>query len=104
MVMQCFSKYLKPTKQGKNCCKYRSEQCASAFFPKFIIPAQRQLDICPLTGPESKSQTMTALEIDMIGGCLIEINVTSPTGLQELARFDGIHLARNVWDAIEGRR
>ena|GEM_PF-5547786 len=47
---------------------------------------------------------MTALEIDMIGGCLIEINVTSPTGLQELARFDGIHLARNVWDAIEGRR
>jgi glutathione synthase len=33
-----------------------------------------------------------------------EINVTSPTGLQELARFDGIHLERNIWDAIEGRR
>ena len=40
----------------------------------------------------------------MIGGYLTEINATSATGLQELARFDNIHLERNIWDAIKGRR
>jgi glutathione synthase len=47
---------------------------------------------------------MIFVGIDVIGGYLTEINVTSPTGLQELARFDGIHLERNIWDAIERRR
>jgi len=42
--------------------------------------------------------------IDVIGGYLTEINVTSPTGLQELARFDGIHLERAIWDVIEEKR
>jgi len=41
--------------------------------------------------------------IDVIGGYLTEINVTSPTGLQEVARFDGRHLEADIWDAIEAR-
>jgi glutathione synthase len=42
--------------------------------------------------------------IDVIGGCLTEINVTSPTGLQEIARFDGTHLEKAIWEAIEAKR
>jgi glutathione synthase len=41
--------------------------------------------------------------IDVIGGFLTEINVTSPTGLQEIARFDGVQLEKAIWEAIEGK-
>jgi glutathione synthase len=41
--------------------------------------------------------------IDVIGGWLTEINVTSPTGLQEIDRFDGVALEARIWDAIEAR-
>jgi len=39
----------------------------------------------------------------VIGNYLTEINVTSPTGLQELQRFDGTNVAELIWDAIEAR-
>ena len=39
----------------------------------------------------------------MIGGYLTEINVTSPTGIQEIDRLDGTCLEALVWDAIEAR-
>jgi glutathione synthase len=42
--------------------------------------------------------------IDVIGDYLTEINVTSPTGIQEINRLDGVSLERQVWDAIEARR
>ena len=35
---------------------------------------------------------------------LTEINVTSPTGIQEIDRFDGVKLEADVWNAIEARR
>ncbi|MBU0796543.1 MAG: glutathione synthase, partial [Alphaproteobacteria bacterium] len=41
--------------------------------------------------------------IDVIGTYLTEINVTSPTGLQEINRFDGVSLEAQIWDAIEGK-
>ncbi|MDF1872735.1 MAG: glutathione synthase, partial [Vannielia sp.] len=41
--------------------------------------------------------------IDVIGEWLTEINVTSPTGIQELERFDGINVAAMIWDAIDAR-
>jgi len=68
------------------------------------VLTERELEICAKIGPELKARGMIFVGIDVIGGYLTEINVTSPTGLQELARFDGIHLERNIWDAIEGRR
>ena len=40
----------------------------------------------------------------MIGEYLTEINVTSPTGIQELERFDGINVAEKIWQAIESKR
>ena len=39
----------------------------------------------------------------MIGGYLTEINVTSPTGIQEIDRLDGTRLEALIWDAIETR-
>jgi glutathione synthase len=64
----------------------------------------REREICARIGPELKARGMIFVGIDVIGGYLTEINVTSPTGLQEIARFDGIHLERAIWDAIEARR
>jgi glutathione synthase len=64
----------------------------------------REREICARIGPELKKRGMIFVGIDVIGGYLTEINVTSPTGLQELARFDGIHLERAIWDAIEAKR
>jgi len=51
-----------------------------------------------------KAQGLIFVGIDVIGDWLTEINVTSPTGLQEIARFDGTNLAGLIWDAIEARR
>lgn len=64
----------------------------------------RELEICRIIGPELKRRGLIFVGIDVIGGYLTEINVTSPTGLQELARFDGIHLERAIWDVIEEKR
>jgi glutathione synthase len=41
--------------------------------------------------------------IDVIGDYLTEINVTSPTGLQEIERFDGTNISALIWDAIEDK-
>ncbi|MBL8831453.1 MAG: glutathione synthase, partial [Rhodospirillales bacterium] len=41
--------------------------------------------------------------IDVIGDYLTEINVTSPTGIQEVKRFDGTDLAASIWNAIESK-
>ena len=47
---------------------------------------------------------MIFVGIDVIGDYLTEINVTSPTGIQECGRFDGTNLSGLIWDAIERRR
>ncbi len=72
--------------------------------PTKTVLTERELEICEKIGPELRARGMIFVGIDVIGGYLTEINVTSPTGLQELARFDGIHLERNIWDAIEAKR
>ena len=41
--------------------------------------------------------------IDVIGNWLTEINVTSPTGIQELERFDGVNIAERIWQVIEDK-
>jgi glutathione synthase len=50
-----------------------------------------------------REQGLVFVGIDVIGGFLTEINVTSPTGIQEIARLDGIDIAPLIWDAIEAR-
>lgn len=63
----------------------------------------RDREICARLGPALRERGLIFVGIDVIGGYLTEINVTSPTGLQEVARFDGVQLERAIWDAIEAR-
>ncbi len=72
--------------------------------PEAAKLTDREREICAAIGPELKARGLIFVGIDVIGGYLTEINVTSPTGLQEIARFDGVQLERAIWDAIEGRR
>ena len=61
----------------------------------------REEEICAKIGPVLREKGLLFTGIDVIDGWLTEINVTSPTGLQELERFDGINGAALIWDAIE---
>ena len=63
----------------------------------------RDREICAAIGPTLREQGMIFVGIDVIGDYLTEINVTSPTGLQEIARFDGVHLEKAIWDRIEAK-
>ncbi|MEL6765735.1 MAG: glutathione synthase [Pseudomonadota bacterium] len=63
----------------------------------------RDREICERLGPVLKAHGLIFVGIDVIGGYLTEINVTSPTGIQELERFSGINAAAAIWDAIEVR-
>ena len=65
---------------------------------------ERELEICAAIGPTLKAQGLLFTGIDVIGGYLTEINVTSPTGLQQIARFDNLNLAAAIWDKIEALR
>ena len=65
---------------------------------------ERDLEICARLGPKLRERGLVFTGIDVIGRWLTEINVTSPTGIQELERFDGVNAAALIWDAIERRR
>ena len=65
--------------------------------------SKRDHEICEALGPVLRAHGLVFVGIDVIGGWLTEINVTSPTGLQEIDRFDGVNLEGQIWDAIEGR-
>ena len=72
--------------------------------PEKIGLTPRDLEICAAIGPVLKEKGQIFVGIDVIGDWLTEINVTSPTGLQELERFDGTNGAALIWLAIEARR
>jgi glutathione synthase len=68
------------------------------------VLTKREQDICAAIGPELSKRGLIFVGIDVIGDYLTEINVTSPTGLQEINRFDNVVLEAQIWDAIEARR
>lgn len=59
------------------------------------------LDICRAIGPDLKKRRQVFVGIDVIGDKLTEVNVTSPTGIQELKRFTGIDAAAIFWDSVQ---
>lgn len=63
----------------------------------------RDAEICAAIGPLLREKGQIFVGIDVIGDYLTEINVTSPTGIQELERFDRVDVAGAIWDAIERR-
>ena len=71
--------------------------------PEQIKMSARDFEICEAIGPALERHGLIFAGIDVIGDYLTEINVTSPTGLQEVNRFDGTSLEVDIWDAIEQR-
>jgi len=71
--------------------------------PEKIGLTDRDLEICATIGPLLREKGQIFVGIDVIGDYLTEINVTSPTGIQELERFDGVNIAEKVWQAIESK-
>ena len=64
----------------------------------------REQEICAAIGPELKKRGLLFVGIDVIGGeWLTEINVTSPTGIVAIDRFNGTDTPAMIWDAIEGK-
>lgn len=59
--------------------------------------------ICDVIGPVLKDRGLVLVGIDVIGDRLTEINVTSPTGVQELKRFSGVDAAALFWNAVDRR-
>lgn len=72
--------------------------------PEKVGLTERDAEICAAIGPLLREKGQIFVGIDVIGDYLTEINVTSPTGIQELERFDGINAAEKIWEAIEARR
>jgi glutathione synthase len=64
----------------------------------------RDHEICAAIGPLLRERGQVFVGIDIIGDWLTEINLTSPTGIQELERFDGVNVAARIWEAVEARR
>ena len=71
--------------------------------PEKVDLTDRDHGICEAIGPLLKEKGQVFVGIDVIGNWLTEINVTSPTGIQELERFDGVNVASQIWEAIEAR-
>ncbi|WP_343080966.1 glutathione synthase [Ostreiculturibacter nitratireducens] len=72
--------------------------------PEKIGLTDRDQEICARIGPLLREKGQIFVGIDVIGDWLTEINVTSPTGIQELERFDGVNAAGKIWEVIEAKR
>ena len=72
--------------------------------PEQVGLTARDLEICAKIGPVLRDNGQVFVGIDVIGDWLTEINVTSPTGIQELERFDGTNTAARIWEVIEAKR
>lgn len=72
--------------------------------PEKVALTDRDREICAAIGPLLREKGQIFVGIDVIGDWLTEINVTSPTGIQELERFDGVNITAKIWEAIEARR
>ncbi|KEO57397.1 glutathione synthase [Thioclava indica] len=72
--------------------------------PEQVALTARDREICATIGPVLREKGQVFVGIDVIGDWLTEINVTSPTGIQELERFDGVNIAAKIWEAIEAKR
>ena len=72
--------------------------------PEATRLTDREREICAIIGPELKKRGLIFVGIDVIGDYLTEINVTSPTGIQELRRFSGVDVSVLLIDWVEDQR
>jgi len=59
------------------------------------------MEICEALSGELKKRELILVGLDIIGNHLTEINVTSPTGIQEISKFNKTNLSSKFWDAVE---
>lgn len=71
--------------------------------PEFVELTPRDHAIAERIGPALRESGIIFAGIDVIGGLLTEINVTSPTCIREIKAFGGPDIGRLIWDAIEAR-
>ncbi len=67
------------------------------------ILTDREWEICERLKPELKARGLIFVGIDVIDGYLTEINVTSPTGIMAINKFDNVNISAMIWDAIEAK-
>lgn len=72
--------------------------------PQAVDLTESDLRICERIGAELSRRGLVFVGIDVIGSCLTEINVTSPTGIREMSRFTGQNIAAIFWDCVEEKR
>jgi glutathione synthase len=72
--------------------------------PKATELSSREREICAKLGPALRARRLLFVGIDVIGGFLTEINVTSPTGIRSVKKFGGADIAALIWDKIEAQR
>jgi len=72
--------------------------------PKETELTAREREICARLGPHLRERGLLLVGIDVIGGWLTEINVTSPTGIRAVKNVGGPDIAKLVWDKIEAKR
>ena len=83
--------------------EFRSNLAQGGYAEAATLTAREQ-EICAAMGPDLKRRGLTFVGIDVIGGeWLTEINVTSPTGIVAIDRFNGTNTAGMIWDALERR-
>jgi glutathione synthase len=83
--------------------EFRSNLAQGGYAEATTLTA-REEEICAAMGPELKARGLVFVGIDVIGGqWLTEINVTSPTGIIAIDKFNGTDTAARIWDAIEAR-
>ena len=64
---------------------------------------ERDREICAMLKPRLERDGLYFVGLDIIGDYLTEVNVTSPTGVQEIDRLDGANLEGKVIDFVESR-
>ncbi|RIX27260.1 glutathione synthase [Sphingomonas edaphi] len=82
--------------------EFRSNLAAGGSAQKTELTS-REREICQALGPELKKRGLLFVGIDVIGGMLTEINVTSPTGIVAIDQFNGTDTPARIWDAIEAK-
>jgi glutathione synthase len=63
----------------------------------------RDREICRVMAPRLAADGLWFVGLDVIGGMVTEVNVTSPTGVQEIDRLDGVCIEARVLDLVEAR-
>jgi len=72
--------------------------------PQATELTEREREICARIGPSLRDRGLLFVGIDVIGGFLTEINVTSPTGIRAVHALGGPNIAALIWDKIEAKR